>query len=58
MSHPAMFTDDISIIFFNSDTTDYATEFIVTFFKINLRFAISSLSLNLNNTNYAHVTAK
>ena len=53
-----MFTDDNSIIFSTSDSTDYATEFIVTFDKIHLWFEINSLSLNLNKTNYVHFTAK
>ena len=53
-----MFTDNSSIIFSDSDSTDYATEFIVTFDTINLWFAISSLSLNLNKINYVHFTAK
>jgi hypothetical protein len=30
----------------------------MTFDKINLRFAINSLSLNLSKTNYVHFTAK
>jgi len=53
-----LFTYDTSIIFSISDSTDYATEFIVTFDKINLRFAINSLSLNFNKINYVHFTAK
>ena len=47
ISEPTLFADNASIIFYNSDSTVYATEFIMTFDKINLRFAISSLSLNL-----------
>jgi len=35
-----LFTDDTSVIFSNSESTDYATEFVVPFDKINLRFAI------------------
>jgi hypothetical protein len=35
---------------------DYATEFIVTFDKIHLRFAINSLLLNFNKINYVHFT--
>ena len=53
-----MFADDTSIIFSNSDFTDYATEFIAAFDKINLWFTINSLSLNLNKNNYVHFTAK
>jgi hypothetical protein len=53
-----LFTDDNSVIFSTSDSTDYATEFVVTFDKIHLWFAISSLSLNLNKTNYMHFIAK
>ena len=53
-----MFADDTRIILSNSDSTDHATEFIVTFDKINLLFAINSLSLNLNKTNYVDFTAK
>jgi len=37
---------------------DYATEFIVTFDKMNLWFTINSLSLNLYKINYLHFTAK
>jgi len=33
-------------------------EFIVTFHKMNLWFAINSLSLNLYKINYVHFTAK
>jgi len=50
-----LFADNTSIILSNSD---HATEFIATFDKINLLFAINSLSLNLSKTNYAHFTAK
>ena len=53
-----MVPDNSSIIFSNSDSTDYAIEFIVTFDKINLWCAINSLSLNLNKTNCVHFTAK
>jgi len=52
-----LFANDTSIIFYNSKSSDYATEFIVTFDKINFRFAINSLSINLNKTNYVHFTA-
>ena len=55
--HPTLFTDSTSIIFFNSDSTNYATEFIATFVKMNLWFAINSLSLNFNKTNFVHFTA-
>jgi len=55
--HPTLFTDNTSIIFFHSESTDYATEFIITFVKINLTIC-SLLSLNLNKTNYMHFTAK
>jgi len=58
ISKLTLFTDDTSIIFSNSNSTDYATEFIVTFDKINLWFTINSLSLNLYKTNYVHFTAK
>jgi hypothetical protein len=54
--HPTFFTDNSSIIFFNSSSTDYATEFIATFVKLNLQFAINSLSLNLKEINYVHFT--
>jgi len=53
-----LFADDTSIVFSNSDITDYATEFTVTYGNINLWFTISSLSLNLNKTNYVHFTGK
>ena len=53
-----MISDNTSIIFSSSDSTDYAIEFIVTFDRINLWCAISSWSLNLNKTNYVHFTAK
>jgi hypothetical protein len=56
--HPTLFTDNTSIIFFNSNSTNYATEFIAPFGKINIWFAINSLSLNLNKTDYVHFTAK
>jgi hypothetical protein len=54
--HPTLFTDNTSIIFFNSESTDYATEFLVIFVKINL--TICNPLLNLNKTNYVHFTAK
>ena len=53
-----MFADDTSIMFSNSDITDYATEFIATFGTINLWFTINSLSINLNKTNCVHFTGK
>ena len=46
------------LYFSTSDSTDYATEFIAKFDEIHLWFAINSLSLNLNKTNYVHFTAK
>jgi len=52
-----LFANNTSIIFSNSDSTDYVTEFIVTFDKINIWSAFISLSLNLNKTNYVHFTA-
>jgi hypothetical protein len=58
VSKLTLFTDDTSIIFSNSVSTDYAAEFIVPFDKVNLHFAINSLSLNLNKTSYVHFTAK
>jgi hypothetical protein len=58
ISKQILFAKNTSIIFSNSDTTDYVTEFIVTFDKINVWFAINSLSLTLNKTNYVHFTAK
>jgi hypothetical protein len=58
ISKPTLFTDDTSIIFCNSESIDCATEFIVTFDRINLCFAIKSLSLNLNKTNHVHFPAK
>jgi hypothetical protein len=58
ISKLTLFTDDTSIIFSNSESTDYAAEFIVPFDKINLHFAINSLSLNLNKSSYVHFTAK
>jgi hypothetical protein len=45
-------------MFYNSNSNDYATEFIATFDKIKFRFAINSFSVNLNKTNYVHFTAK
>jgi hypothetical protein len=56
ISKPILFAKNTSIIFSNSDTTDYVTEFIVTFDKINVCFTINSLTLN--KTNYVHFTAK
>jgi len=53
-----LFANNASIIFSNSDSTDYVTEFIMTFDKIDIWFAINSLSLNLNKTNYVHFTVK
>jgi len=53
-----VFTDYTSIIYSNSESSDYAAEFIAPFDKINLCFAIKSLSFNLNKTNYVHFTAK
>jgi hypothetical protein len=47
ISKSTLFADDTSIKFSNSDFTDRAREFIMPFEKINLRFAINSLSLNL-----------
>jgi hypothetical protein len=44
ISKPTLFADNTSIIFSNSDSSSYASEFIVIFDKINLWFAISSLS--------------
>jgi len=58
ISKSTLFADDTSIKFSNSDSTDHAKEFIMTFDKINLWFAINSLSLNLNKTNFVHFTAK
>ena len=52
-----MFPDDSSVTFPNPDSTDEATEFIVTFDKTKVWCAVSSLSLNLNKTNYVHFTA-
>jgi hypothetical protein len=57
VSKPTLFTDDTSIIFSNSESTYYATEFIVPFDKITYVFAIISL-FNLNKTDYVHFTAK
>jgi len=34
--HPTLLTDNTSVVFFKSDSTDYATEFIVTFVKITV----------------------
>jgi hypothetical protein len=53
-----LFSDNTSNIFCNSDSTDYAIEFIMTFDKRNLRCAISTRSLNVNKSNYVHFTAK
>ena len=58
ISKLTLFTDDTSIIFSNSESTDYAAEFIVPFDKTNIHFAINSLSLNLNEASYVHFTAK
>ena len=52
-----LYADDTSIIFSNSNSTDYVT-FIVTFDKMNLRFTINSLSFNLFKCNYVHFTTK
>jgi hypothetical protein len=57
VSKLTLFADDTSLIFSNSNSTDYVT-FIVTFDKMNLWFTINSLSLNLFKTNYVHFTAK
>jgi len=57
-SYYTVTVDDTSIILSKSDSTDYATEFIVTFDKMNLWFTIKSLSLNLYKINYVHFTAK
>jgi len=43
ISKPSLFAGDTSIIFSNSDITDYATEFIATFGTVNLWFTINSL---------------
>jgi hypothetical protein len=51
---PTFFADNTSIIFSNSDSIGYASEFITIFDRINLWFAISSLSLN--KTNYVDFT--
>jgi hypothetical protein len=56
--NPTLFSDNTSIILSNSDSSDHATECIATFNKINLLFAINSLSLNLSETNCVHFTAK
>lgn len=48
-SKSILFVNNTSIIFSNSDSTDYVTEFDI---------AINSLSINLNKTNYVHFTAK
>jgi hypothetical protein len=58
MGRKILFSDNTSSIFSNSDSTDYAIEFILTFDKRNLWCAISTRSLNLNKTNYVHFTAK
>ena len=58
ISKSTFFADDTSIKFSNSDSTDHATEFVMTFDKINLWLAINSLSLNLNKTNFVHFAAK
>ena len=55
ISKPTFFSDETSIIFSNSDSIGYASEFITVFDKINLWFAINSLSLN--KTNYVDFTA-
>jgi len=52
-----LFPDNTSI-FSDSDFTDYAIEFIVTFDTIHLPCAMNSVSLNLNKTNYVHFTTK
>ena len=58
ISKATLFNEDTSTKFSNSDSTDYATKFVMTFDKINFWFAINSLSLNLNKTNYVHFKAK
>jgi len=58
ISKSTLFADDTSTKFSTSDSTDHGPEFIMTFDKINLQFAINSLSLNLNKTNFVHFTAK
>ena len=49
---PTLFADNTSLIFSNSDSIGYAPEFTAIFDKIDLFFAIDSLSLSLNKTNY------
>ena len=48
ISNISIFADNTSIIFYNSDSISCASEFIVIFDKINVWFAISSLSLSLS----------
>jgi hypothetical protein len=52
-----LFPDNTSI-FSDSDSTDYAIEFRVTFDTIHLPYAMNSASLNLNKTNYVQFTTK
>jgi len=57
ISKPTLLADNTSIIFSNSDSLSYASVFTAMFGKINLWFAISSLSLSLNKTNYVDFRA-
>jgi hypothetical protein len=57
ISKTTLFADNASIIFSNSDSISYASVFTAMFDKINLWFAISSLSLSLNKTNYVDFRA-
>ena len=49
---------DKNNIFSDSESSDYAIKFIVTFDTIHLPCAMNSVSLNLNKTNYVHFTTK
>jgi len=57
-SQVILFSDNTSIIFYNSDSTDYATEFIATFDKINFMVRNQFIIVNLNATSYVHCTSK
>jgi len=57
ISKPTLFADNTSIIFSNSDSIGYAPEFIAILDKINLLYAIDSLSISLNKTNYVDFKA-
>jgi hypothetical protein len=57
-SEPILFADGTSIIFTNSDLTDFIRDIRILFEHLNKRFTANSISLNVDNTHLIQPTTK